>query len=128
MALFISFIGLGFLLILFAVQQRSFKSLIGLFLILFIGIAGVLTVPSTRAKLNEFIYLKGVYSPFTPRLIQWSCCLDILRNDEAWLQGVGTGDVKPKLQACYQEKNSGATYTTTTHTMSIWKKWSAMAF
>lgn len=104
MALFISFISLGFLLILFTGQKRNLKSLAVLALVFFIGFIGVLVLPSTRNKLNEFLYLKGVYHPLTPRIIQWTCCFDIINDNRAWLQGVGTGDVKPKLQACYQEK------------------------
>lgn len=107
MALFTSFLGLGFLLIFFTAQKRNFKSLAGLVLILFIGLVGVLAVPSTRNKLYEFFYFKGVYHPFTPRLIQWACCFNILNDNRAWIQGVGTGDVKPKLQACYEEKSFG---------------------
>jgi O-antigen ligase len=67
-------------------------------------LGGILSLPSTRSKLNEFIFFKGVYHPFTPRLIQWQCCIDIVNENNAWVQGVGTGDVKPLLQACYQRK------------------------
>jgi O-antigen ligase len=67
-------------------------------------VGGVLSLPATRSKINEILYLRGVYHPFTPRFIQWQCSFDILTENNAWIKGVGTGDVKPLLQSCYQDK------------------------
>lgn len=104
MALFISFVVLGLQMLLFTIQTKSFRILMVIGLTFLIGLVGVLSLPATRSKLNEILFLRGVYSPFTPRLIQWQCSFDILNNTDSWFKGVGTGDVKPLLQACYQDK------------------------
>nr|WP_146897885.1 O-antigen ligase family protein [Adhaeribacter aerolatus] len=104
MALFISFVLLGLQMLLFTIQTKNYRALILILIIAFIGFSGVLSLPATRQKVTEILLLRGVHHPFTPRLIQWSCAFDILDANQAWLQGVGTGDVKPLLQACYQDK------------------------
>jgi O-antigen ligase len=104
MALFISFFVLGLQMLLFTIELRRFSALALIAITAVISLVGILRLPSTRSKLNEFIFFKGVYHPFTPRLIQWQCCIDIVNENNAWVQGVGTGDVKPLLQACYQRK------------------------
>ena len=104
MAIFISFAVLGLQMLIFTVQTKNFKILIMLTFTIIIGVVGVLSLPATRSKLNEILFYKGVYHPFTPRLIQWQCSVEILDENDSWLYGVGTGDVKPLLQACYQDK------------------------
>jgi len=104
MALFISFAMLGLQMLIFTLQAKSFRILIVLAFTLIIGVAGVLSLPATRSKIKEFYFNRGVYHPFTPRFIQWQCSFDILNDNSSWMQGVGTGDVKPLLQACYQDK------------------------
>lgn len=104
MALFISFMVLGLQMLIFTIQIRRFRTLALMAITAVIGVGGVLSLPSTRSKLHDLLYLQGVYHPFTPRLIQWQCCFDVLEANRAFIQGVGTGDVKPLLQACYQEK------------------------
>lgn len=104
MALFITFFVLGIQILTIWSQRKNYRSLL---LILATSLFGLLTIfglPSTRLKVNEFLVLKGVYHPFTPRIIQWGCCIDILNENKVWLQGVGTGDVTPFLQSCYQKK------------------------
>jgi len=104
MALFISFFVLGLQMLIVVMQTKSFRILIILSITFLIGMAGVLSLPATRNKINEILIIRGVYHPFTPRLIQWQCSYDILYDNNCWMQGVGTGDVKPLLQACYQDK------------------------
>jgi len=104
MAIFISFAVLGLQMLVFTIQTKSFRILILLAFTIIIGVVGVLSLPTTRSKLNEILFYKGVYHPFTPRLIQWQCSIDILDENDSWFYGVGTGDVKPLLQACYQDK------------------------
>ena len=64
----------------------------------------VLSLPNTKAKIEEFKTLKGVHSPMTPRLIKWKCCFKVLKGQSAWGWGVGTGDVQNHLQMCYSEE------------------------
>jgi len=104
MAIFISFVVLGLQILIFTIQKRRFYTLAFISFTVLIGFIGILNLPSTRAKLNEILFYRGVYHPFTPRLIQWQCCVEVVHENQAWLQGVGTGDVKPLLQSCYQAK------------------------
>jgi len=104
MALFISFIMLGLQMLVFTLQTKSFRTLAVLAFTIIVGITGVLSLPATRSKINEILFTRGVYHPFTPRFIQWQCSIDILNDNNCWMKGVGTGDVKPLLQACYQDK------------------------
>lgn len=104
MALFISLVILGLQMLLFTLQKRNFRSLVFISCTILVGLVGILILPSTHGKLNELLFLRGIYHPFTPRLIQWQCCFNILGANQAFVQGVGTGDVKPLLQTCYQDK------------------------
>ncbi|WP_026464816.1 O-antigen ligase family protein [Adhaeribacter aquaticus] len=116
MALFVSFVLLGLQVIQYSIQRKNFKALAIVAGVGVLGVIGVLALPTTRTKLNEFIYLRGVHSPFTPRLIQWECCFDVIRNKNAVIWGVGTGDVAPNLVACYQDKKFwGALYNYNAH-------------
>jgi len=104
MALFISFTVLGLQILIVAMQTKNFRILALLAFTIIIGAGGVLSLPATRNKINEILFYRGVYHPFTPRFIQWQCSFDILNENSSWIKGVGTGDVKPLLQACYQDK------------------------
>jgi len=104
MALFISFIVLALQMLIFTLQTKSFKILTLLAFTIIIGAGGILALPATRNKINEILFVRGVHHPFTPRLIQWQCSFDILNENSSWIKGVGTGDVKPLLQDCYQDK------------------------
>jgi O-antigen ligase len=76
----------------------------------------VLSLPNTKHKVEEFNKLKGVHNPMTPRLIKWKCCFTILKEQNAWGIGVGTGDVQDHLQQCYaDEKFWGDRYLLNAH-------------
>ncbi|MCC9135134.1 O-antigen ligase family protein [Pontibacter silvestris] len=96
-----------------ATQKRFIVSTVLVFLAAAIV---VITFPNTKTKIVQFYELRGIHSPLTPRLIQWKCCFNILQEQDAWIFGVGTGDVQKHLQQCYMnEKFWGERYEYNAH-------------
>jgi len=105
MALFITFLILFIQTINNIITYKNYKLLYIAGFASIIGIGSILYLPSTKEKVHQLLFLRGTYHPLTPRLIQWECCFKILEENNAWILGVGTGDVSNYLLDCYQKKS-----------------------
>lgn len=104
-AVFTSFLLLFAAIVYKVIIYKKLKYIVGAALLCAVIGLIVLSLPNTKAKVAEFESLRGVHSPFTPRLIKWRCSFQILEDQKAWMYGVGTGDVQDHLQVCYTEEN-----------------------
>lgn len=92
-------------------KKRILISLSLIFIVLAFLSSMAILIPNVRERLKEAVNYNNEYSIDKKwggralRVLQWNCCIEIIRNN--FFVGVGTGDTQDKLQACYIRKEYG---------------------